>query len=181
MTDIQNELMEPASQASPDKNSKVIELERYLRLAADFENYKKRVNRDREREAGAQKVALVSDLLPIVDNLERSLAVQTSGEFPDGIKMVLDLFITVLKRHGFEPREDLGSPFDGRFHDAIAVGQNPEFPPMAIIEVWQRGWMRGEKMFRPAKVLVNDSTTAANESVGTPFQFSLPVQNGSAP
>jgi hypothetical protein len=49
---------------------------------------------------------------------------------------------------------------------------------MAIIKVWQRGWMRGENMFRPAKVLVNDSTPAANESVGTPFQFSLPVQNG---
>ena len=117
------------------------------------------MSRDREREASAQKTALVSDLLPIVDNLERSLATNVAGEFMDGIKMVLVLFIMVLKRHGFEPREDLGAPFDGRFHDAIAVGHNPEFPPMAIIEVWQRGWMRGESLFRPAKVLVNDAAS----------------------
>ena len=144
-----------AVQGTPLEDSKVIELERYLRLAADFDNYKKRVSRDREREAGAQKIALVSDLLPIVDNLERSLASDAAGEFRDGVKMVLDLFISVLQRHGFEPREDLGGPFDGRFHEAIALGHNPEFPPMTVIEVWQRGWMRGQTMFRPAKVLVN--------------------------
>jgi molecular chaperone GrpE len=150
-----------AFQGSPVEDSRVIELERYLRLAADFDNYKKRVSRDREREAGAQKVALVSDLLPIVDNLERSLASQSTGDIRDGVKMVLDLFISVLQRHGFAPREDLGGAFDGRFHDAIALGHNPEFPPMAVIEVWQRGWMRGQTMFRPAKVLVNGTAPAA--------------------
>lgn len=139
---------------------KVIELERYLRLAADFDNYRKRVARDRERDAGAQKVVLVSDLLPVVDNLERALGAGAFTEFQDGVKMVLDLFLTVLKRHGFEPREDLGQPFDGRFHDAIAVGNNPNFPPMAVIEVWQRGWMRADALFRPAKVLVNEGTSA---------------------
>ena len=144
--------------ANVAEDSKVIELDRYLRLAADFENYKKRIARDRERDAAAQKIALVSDLLPVVDNLERGLATATEHE---GIKMVLDLFIGVLKRHGFHPREDLGSPFDGRFHDAIAIGKNPEFPPMTVIEVWQRGWMRGDALFRPAKVLVNDSESVA--------------------
>lgn len=144
-------------QVNGDADAKVIELDRYLRLAADFENYKKRVTRDRDREASSQKTALVSDLLPIVDNLERALAANANADLHEGVKMVLDLFITVLKRHGFDPREDLGSPFDGRFHDAIAVGHNPQFPPMAVIEVWQRGWMRGDSLFRPAKVLVNDA------------------------
>ena len=139
-----------------DRDAKVIELERYLRLAADFDNYKKRVARDRERDASAQKVALVSDLLPVVDNLERALTTGVNAELHEGVKMTLDLFLTVLIRHGFEPRDDLGEPFDGRFHDAIAVGHKPEFPPMAVIEIWQRGWMRGDALFRPAKVLVNE-------------------------
>lgn len=142
-------------------DNKVIELERYLRLASDFDNYKKRVVRDRERDASAQKIALVSDLLPVVDNLERALATRANAELHEGIQMTLDLFLTILKRHGFEPREDLGQPFDGRFHDAIAVGHKAEFPPMAVIEVWQRGWMRGDTLFRPAKVLVNESSTTA--------------------
>jgi len=180
MTDTPNEMIESAFQPDPIENSKATELDRYLRLAADFENYKKRVLRDRERDADARKIALVSDLLPVVDNLERSLATPLAGEFQDGVKMVLDLFVAVLKRHGFEPREDLGSLFDGRFHDAIAVGCNPEFAPMTIIEVWQRGWMRGDVLFRPAKVLVNDSNPPANERLGGASQSSLPDQNGSA-
>jgi molecular chaperone GrpE len=139
------------------RDEKVIELDRYLRLAADFENYKRRVIRDRDREAGSQKTTLVSDLLPIVDNLERALATNAGADLREGVKMVLDLFITVLNRHGFQRREDLGCPFDGRFHDAIAVGHNPKFPAASVIEVWQRGWMRGDTLFRPAKVLVNDT------------------------
>ncbi|HUS37054.1 MAG TPA: nucleotide exchange factor GrpE [Verrucomicrobiae bacterium] len=161
MIDLTNHTKGETQCANDDADAKVVELDRYLRLAADFENYKKRVTRERDREASSQKIALVSDLLPIVDNLERALAANANAHLRDGVKMVLDLFMTVLNRHGFEPREDLGAPFDGRFHDAIAVGHNPKFPPMAVIEVWQRGWMRGEALFRPAKVLVNDSTPAA--------------------
>jgi molecular chaperone GrpE len=161
MTEVHNENHVCSASRNAAEDGKVIELDRYLRLAADFDNYKKRVSRDREREAGAQKIALVSDLLPIVDNLERALATRGEAELRDGVKMALDLFISVLRRHGFQPREDLGCPFDARFHDAIAVGNNPDFAPMAVIEVWQRGWMRGDALFRPAKVLVNDSEPAA--------------------
>jgi len=159
MTELHNQFCSTPAIGAED--GKVIELDRYLRLAADFDNYKKRVTRDREREAGAQKMALVSDLLPIVDNLERALATGGGAELRDGVRMALELFISVLRRHGFQPREDLGCPFDARFHDAIAVGNNPDFSPMAVIEVWQRGWMRGDALFRPAKVLVNDSQPAA--------------------
>ncbi len=159
MIDAHNDLAVNA-QLEMGNDPKVIELERYLRLAADFENYKKRASRDRERDGSTQKIALVSDLLPVVDNLERALATRVGADLHEGVKMICDLFTTILQRHGFQPREDLGSPFDGRFHDAIAVGRDPSFPPMTVIEVWQRGWMRGDALFRPAKVLVNDSTTA---------------------
>ena len=152
-----------ANGKSVETQADVIEREEYLRLAADFDNYKKRVKREREREASAEKVALVSDLLPVADNLERALATGGGAEIQGGVKLTLELLHAALKRHGFEPREDLGQPFDGRYHDAIAVGKDVKYPPMTVIEVWQRGWMRGEALFRPAKVLVND---AASEPVG---------------
>jgi molecular chaperone GrpE len=152
-----NETITAQQSVNGHSDEKVIELDRYMRLAADFDNYKRRVIRDRDREASSQKMALVSDLLPIVDNLERALATNAGADLREGVKMVLDLFITVLNRHGFQRREDLGCPFDGRFHDAIALGHNPEFPPASVIEVWQSGWMRGDALFRPAKVLVNDT------------------------
>ena len=129
--------------------------ERYPRLAADFENHRKRTARELERSASAQKEALVRDLLPAIDNLERALAANAGENLHEGVEMIYKQLLATLKRHGFEPRDDLGQPFDGRFHDGIAVGSKPEMPDLSVIEVWERGWMRGTEMFRPAKVLVN--------------------------
>jgi molecular chaperone GrpE len=135
-----------------------VERERYLRLAADFDNYRKRTSRELQQRAASQKEALVRDLLPAVDNMERALAakIQSHESLFEGVKMVHQQVLEILKRHGFEPRDDLGQPFDGRFHDGIAVGAQPDMPDLSIIEVWERGWMRGAEMFRPAKVLVNN-------------------------
>ena len=131
------------------------ERERYLRLAANFDNHRKRVNREMERRAASQKEALVRDVLPAIDNLERALNARAGENLREGVQMIYQQLLEILKRHGFEPREDLGERFDGRFHDGIAVGCKPEMPDQSIIEVWERGWMRGDEMFRPAKVLVN--------------------------
>lgn len=129
--------------------------DRYLRLAADFDNYRKRTAREVERRAASQKDSLVRDLLPIIDNLERTLAPHVGGDLRAGVEMILKQMVETLGRHGFKQRDDFGKPFDGRFHDALALGCNPDLPDHAVIEVWERGWMRGEEMFRPAKVLVN--------------------------
>ena len=143
------------------------ERERYLRLAADFDNHRKRVNRDLERRAASQKEALVRDLLPAIDNLERALGAKAEENLREGVQMIYQQLLDVFNRHGFEPREDLGQEFDGRFHDGIAVGCKPEMPDQSVIEVWERGWMRGNEMFRPAKVLVNNlevDTAASDEA-----------------
>jgi molecular chaperone GrpE len=139
------------------KRELAAERERYLRLAADFDNHRKRVSREQERRAASQKEALVRDLLPAVDNLERALTakIRSDESFFKGVKMVHDQLLETLKRHGFEPRDDMGQPFDGRFHHGIAVGSQHGMPELSIIEVWERGWMRGIEVFRPAKVLVN--------------------------
>jgi molecular chaperone GrpE len=155
------------------------EHERYLRLAADFDNHRKRVNRDLERRAAGQKDALVRDLLPAIDNLERALNAKEGDNLREGVQMIYQQLLDVLKRHDFEPREDLGQPFDGRFHDGIAVGCKPEMPDQSIIEVWERGWVRGNEMFRPAKVLVNnlevDTAPSEKANVATPQKC---VDNG---
>jgi molecular chaperone GrpE len=155
------------------------ERERYLRLAADFDNHRKRVNRDQERRAASQKEALVRDLLPAIDNLERALNANAGENLREGVQMTYQQLLGVLQRHGFEPREDLGQRFDGRFHDGIAVGCKPEMPDQSIIEVWERGWMRGSEMFRPAKVLVNNLEAGTAPSKVADTAASLDgVENG---
>lgn len=150
--------MEPKSNTESNQLQQELaaERERYMRLAADFDNHRKRVNRDLERRAASQKEALVRDLLPAIDNLERALNAKGGDNLREGVQMIYQQLLQVFKRHGFEPREDLGQPFDGRFHDAIAVVCKPGMPDQSVIEVWERGWLRGNEMFRPAKVLVNN-------------------------
>ena len=135
-----------------------VEQERYLRLAADFDNYRKRMAREMDRRAASQKDALVRDLLPAIDNLERVFTAKvSSGEsLYEGAKMIFNQVIDLLKKHGFEPREDWGAQFDGKYHHALSTRSEPNQPHHAVLEVWERGWMRGGELFRPAKVLVNN-------------------------
>ena len=135
------------------------EKERHLRLAADFENFKKRTAQEMDRRATAQKEALVRDLLPVIDNLERAVASALSasvGHMYEGIQITWQQLIQVMRQHGFETREDLGQPFDPKYHDAVSTRTEPARPHHTILEVWQRGWLRGKDLFRPAKVVVND-------------------------
>lgn len=156
------------SEAARLEQELAVEHERYLRLAADFDNHRKRINRELERRAASQKEALVRDLLPAIDNFERALATEAGEDLRDGVRMIYQQALEVLKRHGFEPRDDLGQPFDGRFHDGIAVGCRLEMPDLSVIEVWERGWMRGREMFRPAKVLVNKLSEDSADSISNP-------------
>jgi len=132
----------------------------YLRLAADFDNYKKRNRRDSEQRASAEKESFIHDLLPILDNLERALACEqstSSASLRQGVEMTLQLLGRLLQSHGIEAVEDLGKPFDPHRHEAVSVRDDSRLPEQSIVEVVQRGYRRGEKVFRPAKVIVNDA------------------------
>lgn len=131
----------------------------YLRLAADFDNFRKRTRRDAERQAAAEKEAFIGDLLPVLDNLERTLvAAQSLASEPlqQGVRMTLHQVGQLLQRHGIEPVADVGRPFDPHRHEAVAVRHDPRRPDQIILEVTQRGYCRGDQVFRPAKVVVND-------------------------
>src|SRR5690606_667886 len=105
----------PAPENRQSSEELAAERERYLRLAADYDNYRKRITRELEQRSQNRKDALLRDLLPALDNLERALNATPGDQFQDGVRMVYDQFMAIMKRHGLEPREDLGLPFDPRF------------------------------------------------------------------
>ena len=138
--------------------------EAYLRLAADFDNYKKRIKRDSELQAASEKDSFIHDLLPVLDNLERALGCDpsiSSKQLRQGVEMTLQHLKGLLHHHGVEAVEDVGLPFDPHRHEAITVRHDTLQPDQTILEVSQRGYRRGDKLFRPARVIVNDTDHSA--------------------
>jgi molecular chaperone GrpE len=136
--------------------------DQYLRLAADFDNFRKRITQETERRAAEQKEAFIRELLPVIDNLERALATEASSsteQLRQGVQITLEQLYQLLRRHQIEPEESVGQPFDPQNHDAVMVRRDPSKPDHMILEVIQRGYRRGDGVFRPAKVVVNDLST----------------------
>ncbi len=133
--------------------------ELYLRLAADFDNFRKRSAQETERRAAAQKETFILELLPVIDNLERALAASASAS-PDqlrhGVHLTVQQLRQLLNRHGIEQGESLGKPFDAHRHEAIGTRHDASQPDHCVLEVVQRGYRRGKDIIRPAKVVVND-------------------------
>jgi molecular chaperone GrpE len=131
----------------------------YLRLVADFDNFRKRTAQEVERRASGQKEGFIKELLPAIDNLERALAVGDSAsteQLRHGVQMTLQQLHQLLRDHGIERDESLGQHFDPHRHEAIRTGHDPTKPDQSVLEVFQRGYRRGAEVFRPAKVVVND-------------------------
>ena len=142
--------------------------DRCLRLAADFNNFRKRTTQESERRAAFQKKAFIQELLPIIDNLERALSNGPSGsreQLLQGVDMTLQQLNRLLLAHGVEPEESKGQPFDPHYHEAIASRYDPSQPDHVVLETFQRGYRYGNESLRPAKVVVNDHSmgeSAAN-------------------
>jgi len=135
----------------------------HLRLAADFDNFKRRSRLESESRAAAQKDSFIHELLPIIDNLERALASGSSADsqqFHQGVEMTLKQLQQLLRQHGIESDQIVGQPFDPHQHEAISQLHDPAQPDHAILEVAQRGYRRGAKVLRPARVVVNDLTAS---------------------
>ena len=131
----------------------------YARLTADFDSFIERTQRDSGQQAALEKEAFIRDLLPILDNLERALASEqsiSSEALHQGVTMTLQHLGQLLHRHGIEAVEDMGRPFDPHRHEAVSVRHDPYQPDQIILEVTQRGYCHNDKVFRPAKVIVND-------------------------
>lgn len=135
--------------------------DRYLRLAADFENFRKRALKDREEAHHFGHQNLVKDLLPSVDNLERAVdharkgGEGSSSGLLEGVELVLRELHAVLAKHGVTPIEALGQPFDPALHEAMAQVPDGSKPPNTVVEVFQRGHQLRGRLLRPARVVVS--------------------------
>jgi molecular chaperone GrpE len=143
--------------------------DRYQRLAADFDSFRKRTARDTERSAAAQRDGLLRELLPVGDNLERALATHPSAsaeQLRGGIEMTHQQLVALLKRHGVEAEKSLGETFDPHRHEAISSRFVPDAPDHAVVEVVQRGYRRGDEVVRPAQVIINDLELVDDDAHG---------------
>jgi molecular chaperone GrpE len=149
----------PAPDPSDDVRRLEAELaaehDRLLRTAADLENFRKRVVREREEAARGAAGPVVKDLLPAVDNLERALAAAPPGDpLAEGVRMVLRQIEEALLRHGVEPRSALGEVFDPALHEALATVPTPGALAGTVVAQHGRAWMHNGRLLRPAMVAV---------------------------
>jgi molecular chaperone GrpE len=149
----------PESQSeTPEPDAADVWKDRYLRLYADVENTKKRLARSSEQEVEAQKKALLRDMLPVADGLDLAL-VHTPDKKDNrgilqGIEMVRDILNKFFADHGVKAIDAWGKPFDPRLHEAIGVMPHPKFAPNIVVKVEQKGYLYGDKLLRPAQVVV---------------------------
>jgi molecular chaperone GrpE len=133
--------------------------ERLLRLQADFENYKKRMDRERGDYHRHATATLVAKLLPVIDNFERALATEPRSEgecaMHQGIALIHRQMMDELKREGLEPLESIGEIFDPSRHEAVATDASSGQPPNTVVEEIQRGYFFQDRLLRPAAVRVS--------------------------
>ena len=131
--------------------------DRMLRLAAEFDNYRKRVDRDRRDQADAAVAAAVEDLLPVIDNLERALEAPATGDadsYRQGVELIYRQMLELLRRRGVTAIESVGTDFDPQVHQAVAHEASSDHREGEVMEELRRGYMLGDRLLRPAMVKV---------------------------
>lgn len=140
----------------------VAERDEYLdhlqRLKAEFENYRKRVERDTEAQRLRAAEGVVVSLLPVVDNMQRALEAaerHEAGQLIDGVELVASQFRTVLSSHGLEELlVEPGTPFDPNVHEAVVTQPSDEIDEGCVLRVLESGYQLHGRLLRPAKVIV---------------------------
>jgi len=184
-TKVQPEAVEP--DASPDENDTEAEnlaqrleaaeeaakenYERFLRVSAEFDNYKKRTAREMEEFKKFSTERLIKELLPVVDNLERALV---SAEDPsarekglkEGVDLTLQEILRVLERFGVKSIQCLNEPFDPTYHQAMMQEARDNVPGNTVISELQKGYTLHDRLLRPSMVIVSTPTAAPESDAG---------------
>ena len=132
------------------------EHELYLRALADYDNYRKRAEREQGAAAHSGKREILLALLDVIDDFERALAHVSDAPPPisDGMKALHRRLLGLLEKQGVAPLKSVGEAFDPALHDAVAAFRSEELPPGTVAEEVQRGYRWGEEVLRPARVCV---------------------------
>jgi molecular chaperone GrpE len=144
--------------------------EEHLRALADFENIRRRFERDIEVSRRLTLEALVMDLLPVLDNFDRAIQATNTGTTVEGLQKGMDLIDRqlhdALKRHGVEEYSCLGTQFDPRRAEAISFVHTDEQEPGTVVSELSKGYVCGERVLRPAKVVVAKALQDGRKSEG---------------
>jgi molecular chaperone GrpE len=169
---IDGEGLEPERElppATPEDRAAALAVERdeikdrMLRIAAEFENWKKRARKEKDDAVATARESVLRDVLEIADNLERAASAQTKGgdgvvdgaAVLKGVSLVLRLFQQKLERYEVKPFEVAGQPFDPRVHEAVSRVESAEVPSGSVVTELQKGYKVGERLLRPALVSVS--------------------------
>jgi molecular chaperone GrpE len=134
--------------------------DRMLRIAADFDNWKKRARKDQTDGELRTKESVLCNFLEIVDSLERATALWADGKetdaksVRDGVELVLRQFLSKLQHYDVKPMAAAGVPFDPRMHEAVSQVPSADVTPGAVLHELQKGYLIGDKLLRPAMVVV---------------------------
>lgn len=129
--------------------------DRYKRLFAEFENYKKRSQKERESLYGVITGDVVSSILPVMDNLEKAAEAKTEDtNYQDGVKMVVKQLADVLDKFGMKEIEALGQKFDPELHEAVGRIDDPNKGEQEIVQEYRKGYKIGNKVIRHSMVIV---------------------------
>ena len=154
----------PAVDPAPALADEIVELrkerdglhDRLLRQAAEFDNYRKRIDRERKDLSEFAAADLLQDVLPIVDDFERALQVDAPGSEPyrQGLEIIHRGLLELLRKRGVTPIEAVGADFDPHVHQAVAYEDAPDKRDGEVIAEFRRGYRLGDRLLRPAMVKV---------------------------
>jgi molecular chaperone GrpE len=132
---------------------------RYLRLQADFDNFRRRTRLDLEASQKYRAQKLITDLLPAIDNFERAMKIEADNEqtktLLQGVDMVYRSLLDALKNEGVEPIESVGKEFNPHQHQAVMQGEDENYGSNVVTDEFQKGYMLKDRVIRPAMVKVN--------------------------
>ena len=149
------ETAEAAPEVNPWEEKYNAEHDSYLRLAADYDNYRKRTIKEKEQAYGNGKADAVEKLLPVYDNLERALNQETQdAAYKKGVEMTMTQLVSILNNLGVEIFGEVGETFDPNIHNAVMHTEDENVAENTITQVFQKGFKLGEKIVRFAMVQV---------------------------
>ena len=129
--------------------------DRYLRTLADFENYRKRADREKADFFKYALAATIKDLLPVLDNFDRALEHAEEGDdFHKGVALIYKQLFDVLRKHGVKPIDENGVRFDPNIHEAVVTEEDPSVPAHTVVAILQKGYVLHDRLLRPAMVKV---------------------------
>jgi molecular chaperone GrpE len=129
--------------------------DRLLRTLADFDNFRRRAERDRSEYVQFAAMEIVRDLIPVLDDFRRAMKVETADkEYAKGIELIYQRLFETLKKAGLEPIEAAGKQFDPNLHQAVDRAESEDLPDQTVLEEYQSGYNFKGKLLRPAMVKV---------------------------